>query len=283
MKSVREAAWAGQFYPANPSRLSAQINKYIDAAPDLGVKERLIGIIVPHAGYEYSGATAAVAYRQTRGMSYKTVFVLAPSHAEFFSGVSVYEGDYYRTPLGSVPVDREIAAAITGAHPEIRLSDKGHRTSGSRPEHALEVQIPFLQTALGGEFKVVPIVFHDFSIDTCRLLGRAMAQSFDPENMLMVASSDLYHGYSYEECQKADDKTVNRIIDLDVEEFCRGAALDLYPACGAGPISSVLIAAIEHGPVRVTLAARTNSADVTGTRGGWTVGYASFLINRIPA
>jgi AmmeMemoRadiSam system protein B len=179
-----------------------------------------------------------------------------------------------------VPVDKEAARAVAAAHGGIQLSGAGHGAKEGRAEHSLEVQIPFLQVALGHEFKVVPIVFHDFSVDNCRNLGHALAGLLDLDSTLLVASSDLYHGYSYEECTRTDDRTVECIEAMEVEEFCLGAAEGRYLACGAGPIGALLFAASEIGSARVTLAARTNSADVTGIRGGWTVGYASFCVSR---
>jgi len=278
MHKVRHAAWAGQFYPGHPDKLEMTVREYLNAAPDLEIDGDIVGLIAPHAGYQYSGATAAVAYKQLQGRDFTHAVIIAPSHAEMFNGISVYNGDYYETPLGLIPVDTELAQAIASSGAMLRLSDLGHRTDSDRAEHSLEVQLPFLQLVSSTELKIVPIVFHDYRLENCRELADALAAHLTDKKAVIIASSDLYHGYSYEEYQETDRRTLEGIETFDGEQFCIYANQDIYQACGAGPIAALLMATKKMGATDVQVVAQTNSADVTGMRGGWTVGYASVLV-----
>jgi len=277
-EKIRHSAWNGSFYPANPERLSKMVQELLDKQTGPEIKEKIYGIIVPHAGYEYSGATAAAAFRYIRNLPIKNIVIIAPSHAEMIDGVSVYNGDYYETPLGLVPVNRELAALLTEKRDFIHLSSAGHHLTG-RAEHSLEVHLPMLQTALTQQFSIVPIVFHDYHWKICSGLGQAIAETLaNIPDALLVASSDLYHGYSYTDCVKTDDDTLKAITAFAPEQFCLGSLASRYQACGAGPITAVQVAAKQLGAGTTRIVARTNSADVTGSRGGWTVGYASAVI-----
>jgi AmmeMemoRadiSam system protein B len=276
---VRPPAWAGAFYPGEPAELKQTVTALLDEAPVRQQQGQLMGLIVPHAGYIYSGATAAVAYKLLRSLAVRTVLVLAPSHAVLVEGVSVYNGDYYATPLGNVPVDTALVQRLATISPLIHLSVKGHAASGDRAEHSLEVQLPFLQVALPQPFQIVPMVFHDYRQKVCKLLGNALAQVWQ-EDMLVVASSDLYHGYSYPGCHSSDERTLQAIQAQDVDRFCEGIEAELYQACGAGPIAALLYCCTSTGANKVSLLHHTTSADITGKKGDWTVGYASLSVSR---
>jgi len=281
MKStkIRKSAWDGTFYPAEPDKLEKKIKGFLQKVKPVNIPSRIIGLIAPHAGFEYSGLTAAAAYRQIQDKDYNKVILLAPSHTEIFDGISIYNGEYYETPFGLIKVDQELAKAICAKSSSINLSNAGHNTSGNRAEHSLEVHLPFLQKALKNEFEIVPMVFHDFSWKNCKTLGDAVADVLEGgDKALIVASSDLYHGYSYEDCVSQDDKTIKAIEVFDPENFCKGVHLSRYQACGAGPIAAMQVAAKNMGAKQVKVISRTNSADVTGMRSGWTVGYVSAVI-----
>ena len=123
------------------------------------------------------------------------------------------------------------------------------------------------------------MVFHDYSWKNCSALGEAVSDALNSaHNALIVASSDLYHGYSYDDCVQIDSETIEGIEALDPESFCEGFRMSKYQACGAGPITAMQVAAKNMGAKQVKTVARTNSADVTGMRSGWTVGYVSAVI-----
>ena len=275
---IRHPAWAGQFYPRDPEVLRAQIVEYLNRAPAVEIQGEILGLVSPHAGYEYSGQTAAAGYKLLEGRDIRTVIVLAPSHAAPIRGVSLFNGDYYETPLGRLPVATELARELAAEAENVHLSGAGHESGGMQPEHSLEVQLPFLQAVLGNDFELLPMVFHDYSWANCRELGEGIARVIEPKKTLIVASSDLYHGYSYEECQRTDARTIEAILAFNPEKFCEGANAQIYQACGAGPIAAMQVATKKWGADHVQLIAQTNSADVTGLTGGWTVGYASLAI-----
>ncbi|UCH84127.1 MAG: AmmeMemoRadiSam system protein B, partial [Candidatus Latescibacterota bacterium] len=196
---VRPPAVAGTFYPGDPGTLRNDIEEYLaNAEPARTVTGRPAILIEPHAGYMYSGQIAAYGYRLIADRSIKTVAVISPSHMEHFSFVSVFDGDAYETPLGTIDVDKTVAKNLAEARPEIRLSERGHLQHDlGRQEHALEVQLPFLQTVLE-DFKIVPIVMGDQSWDYCQALGESLAPFLANENFVVVVSSDLSHFYSYD-------------------------------------------------------------------------------------
>ena len=274
---IRNSAWENQFYPGRVEALDALLERFFSSVEKITIDGEIIGLVVPHAGYEYSGQTAAAAYSLLKGRPFNSIIILAPSHTDLFSGVSLYYGDYYETPFGPIPVSHSLGEKLVKASKVVRYSDEGHRTDGRRAEHSLEVQLPFLQKVLSENFEILPLVFHDYSWDNCSSLGNGLADIFIPGETLIVASSDLYHGESYEQCVFSDDETIKGIIEFDAEKFNRQANSGMYMACGAGPITALMIAAQKLGAKDIQLIHRTNSADVTGRKGGWTVGYASLL------
>lgn len=273
-KDIRRPAVAGQFYPGDPKTLRRQVDGLLEEAPLGDLDGEILALVAPHAGYPYSGGTAACAYRQVKGERFDAVVVLAPSHQEYVDGASVYPGKGYETPLGIVPVDEEMASRMVSSGDPVRASMAGHRA-----EHALEVQVPFLQCALE-EVRIVPIVMSDLSPETCRALADAIVSAAEGTRILIVASSDLYHGYSHQECVDTDSRTLEAIERLDPEDVCQGMIRQTYRACGGGPIATALFAAKAMGADRAKVVARTNSNDVTGIRGGYVVGYAAVAMYR---
>ena len=271
---VREPAVAGAFYPGSPTSLRMMLQDLLDAAKPDPVLGEIMGLACPHAGYQYSGLVAAHGYKLLMGKNFDVVFVLAPSHQEYFRGASVFPGRAYKTPLGIVPVDTELAHKVAHASEFASLSWYGHRG-----EHALEVQLPFLQMVLT-DLRIVPIVIGEFDYEICTDLGRALASVARGRRALFVASTDLYHGYSYEECVSTDERTLRKIVSWDVQGLCDGLLTGVYQACGGGPVATSMIALRELGANHAEVVTYTNSADVTGERGGWTVGYAAVAFSK---
>ena len=274
---IRHPAWAGQFYPASAPLLRQEISSYLEMAPAIEDSGRIVGIISPHAGYVYSGRTAAKAYKQIAGKDCRTVIIIAPSHGAAINGVSAYDGDYYESPLGRIPVDGEAVQKLASYGDFIQLGDAGHEPLGDRAEHSLEVQLPLLQSVIEG-FSLVPLVFHNYSWDNCRQLGNAIADVFDPTKVLIVASTDLYHGYSHEQCKAMDAATLNAIENESAVDFCYGANNEKYMACGAGPVSALKLVGELWNLNMPKVIAQTNSAEVTGAKSGYVVGYAAVLL-----
>lgn len=280
-KRVRMYRMAGEngFYPDDPVELAQSIAKLFAAAKQETLPGPIVGLVCPHAGYEYSGAIAAAGYKQLTGLSFSTVVVVSPSHRAFFRGCSVYSGGAYRTPLGDIPVDLEFCARLTETDPLIALSDIGHEAIGGGFEHGLEVHLPFLQIVLG-QFSLVPIVMGDQEYQTARRLGELLGSISKLGRTLIVASSDLAHGHDYQTTRRLDATAAEAI-----QSFSHNKFYDLYSdgaceACGGGPITATMIATQSMGADGAKLLSRTTSADVTGDKAGYIVGYLAAVFIR---
>lgn len=245
------------------------------AAPAGG---RILAAVAPHAGYPYSGPVAAYTYAALCGHGYKRVVVIAPSHFVGFDFTSVYAGAAYKTPLGTVPVDREFAHALTQMDSSIRLSDKGHTPAAAGGEHALEVQLPWLQHVLGN-FTLVPIVMGDQSYASSRALGVALARLIAreaPGETLVLASSDLSHYHPYDEAVRIDAKTLAALSAWDYYSMSRNFEARIWEACGGAPIVAAMIYAERMGARQATVLHYANSGDTAGDKSR-VVGYGSAL------
>ena len=280
---IRPAAVAGQFYPGQPSVLRAQVEDMLSRAPDAPLEGKVRGLMAPHAGYPFSGQTAAAAYRQIRGREYDAVVVMAPSHYEACNGASLFPGGGYETPLGVAHVNRDMVSDLVDADPSLSLSMTGHQVAADRGifsrlagEHALEVQLPFLQVALPN-LSIVPIVIGCHDLSTCRRLADVLVRASQSREVLLVASSDLYHGPDHEACVATDTCSLEDIGALHPEQFVSDLETGRAQACGAGPILVLMLAARQMGADRVHIIGRTNSDDALGERRDYVVGYGAAL------
>ena len=261
MSGMRPAVVAGKFYPGAPSVLQADVRAFVAEAaarhPDTAVAPK--ALIVPHAGYVYSGAVAASAYaRLAAGRdTIRRVVLFGPTHRVPVRGLALPAARAFATPLGDIEVDRDVVAAAL-ALPCVCESDAAHAF-----EHSLEVQLPFLQTVLG-EFTIVPFAVGDATpqevADVIRLLWGG------PETLIVV-SSDLSHYHGYAEARAIDRATADDVLALS-------PTLDHEQACGATPINGLLLCARERGMQPELLDLR-NSGDTAGDKSR-VVGYASF-------
>ncbi len=227
-QNVRQAAVAGGFYPADPKTLLAMMDDMLAHAassqPPITVptNDPILAVVAPHAGYQFSGPVAAYTYAALKGRKFSRVVVIAPSHFEAFDFTSVYEGDAYATPLGTVPVDKAFAKQLAQMSPTIQLSSRGHTPTKEGAEHAVEVELPWLQRVLGN-FQLVPIVMGDQSYESSRALGVALAKLIQgkDKDTLIVASSDLSHYHPYDEAVKIDHKTLTALQAWDYFSMSR--------------------------------------------------------------
>jgi len=269
MKDVREPAVSGMFYPDKPDVLSRDIKRYLENATKERFEGEITALVVPHAGYMYSGQVAAYAYKLIEGKAFDSVVVVAPSHRALFKGASLYNKGGYRTPLGVAPVDVDLSKRMMEKWKEIQYVPEAHGQ-----EHSLEVQIPFLQTALKS-FKLVPIVMEPYwSWETCQSLATAISESVKGRHVLLVASSDLSHFHSYEKAVELDKVVLNDLEHFDPQGLNRDLKGGRSEACGGGPIISVMLAAKALGANKGKTLRYANSGDVTGDRSR-VVGYAA--------
>jgi AmmeMemoRadiSam system protein B/AmmeMemoRadiSam system protein A len=269
---------AGSFYPRNPRTLHEDIEAYLQRAPKAALHGRPLVLVEPHAGYVYSGHVAAHGYRLIENLEIRTVAVVSPSHMEYFPFVSVFGGDAYETPLGRIDLDKEAAAEISSADPErIRLSDSGHLSPGSyRQEHALEVQLPFLQSVLD-DFRIVPIVMGDQEWTLCEALGRALAPMLSRRDFLIVVSSDLSHFHDVAAARRMDGLFCNLMEGMDAKGLYESVRRSDCEACGAGGVIASLIASARSGAATCRVLSTANSGDVSGERDS-VVGYACAVV-----
>lgn len=272
MKKVRHPQVAGYFYPSEPNKLKKEIALLLDTAKPQKSYEKIFGIVAPHAGYVYSGKTAAYAYNLLKEKNIKTVVVISPSHSEYFPGVCVYEGDAYETPFGEIEVNKVKADKLCE---ESRIIFKG--VQGHRREHALEVQLPFLQSVLE-DFKIIPIVIGDQGKMFVDELAKKLCEVYDEET-LIVASSDLSHFHNSEIADQLDSIVEKRINDFDFEKLQKDLEQNNCEACGGGPIVAMMKAASLVGVNNSQVLNRTDSGDVTGDKSE-VVGYLSAVIYR---
>ncbi|MCL6493901.1 MAG: AmmeMemoRadiSam system protein B [Ignavibacterium sp.] len=270
MKKIRPPQVAGYFYPAEAATLHNEIQRMLSEAKLNKTFDKIIGIVSPHAGYMYSGKTAAFAYNAIKNKDYKTAIVISPSHSEYFPGISIYDGEAYQTPLGIVEIDEDKAQKLVQGSKLIFRGVQGHRR-----EHALEVQIPFLQTVLN-DFKIVPIVMGDQSKVFVDELARKLAEVMD-DKTIIVASSDLSHFYNSNEANLLDSLVERRINDFDYEKLQQDLDAHRCEACGGGPIVAMMKAAALSNYHKAEVLKRTDSGDVTGDKSE-VVGYLSAVV-----
>ncbi len=259
MVQIREPAVAGLFYPAQPRQLRQQITSFLRAAPDGG--ERPQALVVPHAGYIYSGPIAASAYRLVQKLrgEITRVVLLGPAHRVAFDGVAASAMSHFSTPLGQVEIDAEALERLRPLH-QLRVFDAAHRD-----EHSLEVQLPFLQVLFGEDFRLVPLLVGDADGETVREVIEAV---WGGAETLLLVSSDLSHYHDYRSAQRLDSATSRAIERLDP------TALGPGHACGHNPLSGLLLAARRRRLRAVTLDLR-NSGDTAGNRDR-VVGYGAY-------
>ena len=260
MKTRREAV-AGMFYEADPARLQQQVDALLD-----GARQRALplprGLIVPHAGYRYSGATAAAAYRCLVGAAGKIrrVALLGPAHRVYLPGMALPAGEAFATPLGTVPLDRGAMDQIARL-PGVCIADEAHRQ-----EHSLEVQLPFLQRVLG-EFALVPVVVGHCPprqvADVIDALG-AMADT------LLVVSTDLSHFHDYATANRLDSRTCEKLL-------ARESGLSGEEACGAAVLNGLMASSLIQS-LHISQLQRCNSGDTGGDRER-VVGYGAFALH----
>jgi AmmeMemoRadiSam system protein B/AmmeMemoRadiSam system protein A len=279
-QSVRQAAVAGGFYPADPRALSAMIDDMLVHASPPPINDPILAVVAPHAGYQFSGPVAAYTYAALKGRKFSRVVVIAPSHYEAFDFTSVYEGDAYATPLGIVPVDKAFAKQLASMSPTIRLSSQGHVPTPKGAEHALEVELPWLQRVLG-DFELVPVVMGDQSYESSRALGVALAKLIQGSDTLIVASSDLSHYHPYDEAVTIDHKTLNALQAWDYLSMSRNFEQRIWEACGGAPIVAAMIAAERMGANQALVLKYANSGDTTGDHSR-VVGYSADVFLKTP-
>jgi AmmeMemoRadiSam system protein B/AmmeMemoRadiSam system protein A len=272
---VRKPFVAGSFYLADSSDLSSMIDRFLNNA-DVKVEGKIYGLVSPHAGYVYSGQTAAYAFEALKDKEKKLVILLGPSHRYYVKGFSIYSEGKWQTPLGTVSVDEDFAGKLKSYSDLIENEPAAHSS-----EHSLEVQIPFLQKVLK-DFKIVPIVFNTERFSELSVLADALYEELkDKKDWIIVVSSDLYHGYDYSGAKTVTDRVDKYINNFDYKGLLkydremRGKGE--CAACGCSAIAVLLRIMQKMGVKEISLLDRTTSGDVTGEKSGYIVGYGAWI------
>ena len=270
-RELRRSDLAGAWYPGDPAALRETIDGFFARVPSPPLGGKLCALVAPHAGYQFSGPTAAHSYKQVVGRSYDAVVVVGPSHRLPFGDFAVAAEAAYWTPLGPVPLAQDLIAQLSRAVPVTRVCEA--------EEHSIELQLPFLQVALG-RFQLVPILMSVDDLGRCIRLGEALAMLARERNILLVASSDLNHLSSYETVRTRDADVISALQRFDLPALAGVLLAPGYTVCGRAPLLAVSAAAQALGAAGVHVLHYTNSGEVTGrvTEGTYTVGYLSAAI-----
>jgi len=279
--SYRSPCFAGSFYPDDPDSLKSMLNEFFHRAKKIENEVEIYALVVPHAGYVYSGWVAAVAYKQVKNENYDDVIVISPSHSKFFRGACVFDGQAYMTPLGNAMVDIEFAQLITDYDSLVFYGRDGHEWYKGRNEHALEVQIPFIQSVLP-ETKIIPIVMGSQDNETVNALFKSIVYATKKLNrkILIIASSDLSH-YNEAYIAKSKDQPILRAFyRYDYFKLALNFFTNKWEACGGGPIVTAMLAAEQLGANKAEPLLYANSSQSPYVKGDpkSVVGYFSGII-----
>lgn len=271
--AVRPSPIAGTWYDADPQALAGQIDRYlaVENPPFTGT---VMGLVAPHAGLQYSGPVAGHAFRAVKGRSYDLVVVASPYHQYHAARFLVSAHQSYATPLGEVEIDHQKLDELSS-----RLQSDGILLQPilHDQEHSLEIELPFLQRALTGSFKILPIMVRTHQERILRHVARQLAAILDPDRTLLVASTDLSHFYSQEKANQLDHLTLNAIQAMRPESLLISEDEGTTQACGTGAVALIEWTAMQWGANQVEILHYATSGDITGSL-RQVVGYGAAAI-----
>lgn len=265
----RTPAWAGQFYAGNENALRKEVEKFLPK--DNKPKKQALGVMVPHAGYIYSGRVAGSVYGHIKMPA--TVVMIGPNHTGFGHMVSLANQGIWQTPLGETYLDSDLAAEIARECASlITVDDTAHLR-----EHSLEVQLPFLQY-LKEDLTIVPIALINYNNEVCQSLGQGIARAIKKtgKDVLVLASSDMTHYESRQKAERKDQLAIKHLLALEPKQLLDTVQANDITMCGSGPAATMLYAVKELGAAKAELTMYDNSGTVSGDEE--VVGYAGIII-----
>jgi AmmeMemoRadiSam system protein B len=272
--AVRRASVAGLFYPSAKKELASQISEFLNEPPRLPLRGDLAGVIVPHAGYVYSGRIAAEVYRLPNLRKIESCIILGPNHqGRGGIGTSVFAKGGFETPLGRLNIDEELADAILKRDDKADFNPEAHEG-----EHSIEVQIPFLQM-INASLKIVPVVMSDYRYETCKRLATAIEDAmaeFPDKKILIMASTDFSHYHAHSTAVQMDSLAIDLIEKSDSKGLFEKAESGRVELCGLGPALVLMLILKQAGGIEVQTLQYANSGDVTGDNAS-VVGYAAMV------
>jgi MEMO1 family protein len=280
---TRLPAVAGSFYPDNDGELRTKIQECflhrlgpgtIPSIPT-NTDDRLVGLVVPHAGYMFSGAVAAHSYYHLGSAGpRRSIVIMGPNHSGYGSGVSANISGLWATPLGDVPVDEQLGGKIVKNSRLIDVEDQAHRS-----EHSIEVQLPFLQFIYPRQFRFVPVCMMLQDLETSRDVGESVAAAVQGTDSVILASSDWTHYEPHERAVAKDGEALKALLEMDPVHFHETVENNMVSACGYGPVTALVHAAKILGAQHAKLLSYQTSGDVTGDKDA-VVGYAALMFTR---
>ncbi len=276
---LRPSPIAGQWYSGHGPSLARQVDDFLNAAKVEAPTGEIVGVITPHAGHKYSGAVAGYAFQAVRHLPVTTVAILCPSHFHADGPLLTSGHEAYATPLGAVEVDQEAVAALrAGLAAALGLSgDLALVAIRHDREHAIEIELPFLQRVLTEGFSLIPVMLRDQSPRAARALGQALAKTLQGHRALIVGSSDLSHFYPQPVAERLDAEMLKQVDAFDPDGVLAAEAEGRGFACGHGAIAATLWAARELGATRARVLKHATSGDVSGDY-AQVVGYGAAVI-----
>ncbi|NMC80525.1 MAG: AmmeMemoRadiSam system protein B [Chloroflexi bacterium] len=272
---VRPSPIAGLWYSGDPIELRQQVRRFIDQADVPELDGEVIGVVAPHAGLRYSGRTAGHAFRAVRGQSRDLVAIVSPFHDFYPAMLLTSAHAAYTSPLGEVWIDRPAVDTVRQALKD--EADMVLKPIAQDGEHSLEIELPFLQVALQGDFRLLPVMVHSQSGEVARALGQALVRALQGRKALLVASTDLSHFYPEDVAEKYDYEMLQRIASFSPQEVIHAEESGAAFACGAAAVAAVLWAARDLGANAVEILHHSTSADETGDHQS-VVGYGAAVI-----
>lgn len=271
-QKTKEAEFAGSFYPVDKNVLSSMIDGFLNQAGSLAVDGDILGIVVPHAGYIYSGAVAAYSYKSLTGKKFDTVVLLGSSHRHQFRGIAVYDDGVFSVPLGELAVDKAVAKEIGSLAPAQRNKDYFNN------EHSLEVQLPFIIKTLGS-VQIVPVLFGEVTFDNLEEISRKLTLISQDKKVLILVSTDLSHYLSYSDAVEKDEETAawikNKNVSLLWDSWINGEGR----GCGISPLTAFLMYVKEKN-ADIEVLKYANSGDTAQDKSR-VVGYMSAVAFKV--
>ena len=277
---ARKPAVAGAFYPEDKEILEKDIALFLDRAEKAAIKEKILALIVPHAGYVYSGQVAAYGYKQIQGRRINRAVIISNSHTAYFPGIAIDGSMAWQTPLGAIEVDKELASKLVNAGGKIQYNSAVHEQ-----DHTIEVQIPFLQMAIAGDFKIVPVLFGNTYDDSYKRLAQLLYDNLGDDDIIII-STDMSHYPAYEDANRIDPGTIEIIKEGDVAELerymdevkGRNVAGEETLLCGRDGVKALMELYNILGNARIESLKYANSGDVEIGDKSRVVGYSSLVL-----
>ncbi len=268
---VKKADLAGSWYPKSPEKLSKMLDGYNEKAELENIPSGIKAVIVPHAGYIYSGSVAAYAYKAVSGMEIDTIILIGFSHRRYYNAISVYDRGSFETPLGPLPIDEGLAQKLILSHDKFYFNAEAFKD-----ENSVELELPFIRHAFKDKkIKIVPIAIGVQSYENARILADSLYELLkDKDKFLIVASTDLSHFHPYGEANAIDGLAIETIRKFDPKELFDKTSFEKCEFCGIGPVVAAMIAAKKLGANSVEILKYANSGDTAGRKDN-VVGYLS--------